>query len=170
MMSTLVCIKCGEVSVETSRSVVLPFVCTGCQPEVNPGELPESLYWPIAGDDHEEALQDETATTQATVELISDLENQLALSKEVTAGQTEIIEALEKLGALLSDRVAELTDLSNVKDGFLEELTAIAHALAFHYGYASGKVKRLEKENGLLKKTLDIASFLGGIDIRVIAD
>ena len=159
MMSTLICSLCGEVRVETTRSVVLPFVCTGCQPDMSGGQYlaPE-----------EEQLQDETATTLATVELISDLESQLAAAKELSQGQTELIEQLETLNTVLSDRVDELTKLSTKKDDLLlmlnnaafEEaqradlLFKIAHVLAFHYGFVTGKVQHLETENGQLKRAI----------------
>jgi len=221
MMSTLVCNQCSEVKVETSRSVVLPFVCEGCQRKAgaNPtGEFPESLYVEKALEEAdgalteaanalenaEQALQDETATTMATVEMISDLESQLQVAKELAVGQTELIAQLEHQVEIVTDekRVQEtfikalneagipvtnelkeallqikirdiageqICDELNASQSALAQVGAIAHALAFHYGYVSAKAQRLEQENGLLKKALDIVSAITGLQVRIIA-
>jgi hypothetical protein len=127
MMSTLVCTECGEVSVTANRSVVLPFVCTGCNPTVPPmEEYPEQGVYerPLsamtveheAGNYAQEIIEgqlsDETATTQNTVDMISDLEEQLQVAKELSKGQTELIEQLEKQLAVEKTEREKMADLA----------------------------------------------------------
>jgi hypothetical protein len=187
MMSTLVCSQCSEVKVETSRSVVLPFVCSGCQGTILASPYPAGAYddpsvqaQPEGAGELNEELPDETATTLSTIDLIRDLEDQLTVAKDLTTGQTELIAQLEQQNAIFTDRIAELTEMSNVKDVFIKALNqagievaqdfaAIAHALAFHYGFETARRQRLEQENVLLKRAVEIVGAIAGVGVRVIA-
>ena len=201
MMSTLVCTQCGQVAVETSRSVVLPFVCVGCQDGSN--VLPHSMTQPVAGDDHDAAsnyqttviqersqvdeLSDDTATTEATLELITDLESQLSLAKELSQGQTQLIEQLEKqIETLTSEKVNDGKELdedleiieqlagamrliSDTHVARTKELEERADALAFYLGFHAAKATMLEKENELLRAGLDHLASFTGVKVHIIA-
>jgi hypothetical protein len=160
-MSAITCTKCGEVSIETSRVVVLPFVCAGCETVNCP--CGESLP-------HQHESDEATSTFDATIALVADLESQLALSKEVTDGQTQIIEGLEKQNAYLAERNDwQRGTLELVTDNLIKsqaekaEAIEYAKALAFYFGYAVEFAEALEKENEKLKAGLAAIEHVTGI-------
>jgi len=157
-MSTLICTLCGQVRVETSRSVVLPYVCPGCAPlGTNYDAKPvDEAKLDAATDllDEVDNLSDDTATTSATIEMIADLENQLTVAKDLTKSQTELIDGLEKQNTVFTSRIAELDKMSALKDVFITVLNDM--------------VVKLENENGLLREGLDALERVTGTRLLVV--
>lgn len=188
MMSILVCSECGSVGVATSRSVVLPFVCSGCLSKKSPdsggpfrsASVPAVFAAPYGsgqteGETHQvvDDLNDATATTEATVALIGDLESQLSLSKEVTAGQTVLIAALEaqvaelkaqkdaddeyiaalnRAGIEVTGELAEAVKSRETLGACVDDLVALSQGLVDRLGSETVAVARLEKENAILNE------------------
>lgn len=159
MMSTLVCTKCGNVAVETSRAVVLPYVCTGCQPhdqEADVHQEPSQGNYggaqTIAAAFADPQLRDSSATVDATIAMVADLEEQLTVAKELSAGQTELISQLEQQVAILN------SDLNGERTGYdiakLEAESAIEEA------------EELAEQNAAMRERLldNIHAMTGGIN------
>lgn len=112
-MNEVICSVCREVKLTTARTIELPYVCNGCQPEESTMENTQESQRP-ATDYVVEALttpelKDESATIESTIQLVADLESQLQAAKELTAGQTELIAQMEQQAEILKEDLRNQT-------------------------------------------------------------
>jgi DNA-directed RNA polymerase subunit M/transcription elongation factor TFIIS len=83
------CDICGDVIETTAKVIVTPFECAWCKNEAANEDACD--YSAIAA-----APSDEYATSEATVELVQDLQQQLADAQELAADRLKEIEFLDR--------------------------------------------------------------------------
>lgn len=138
MMSTLICTVCSGVAVRTDRSVVLPFVCDGCQAIQHDQEADvhqeyeqgcsDTCCADPAGILTPEQIAD--ATVDATIDMVTDIQEQLQVAKELSAGQTELIAQLEaQIGVLAAENMEKQTLLDASAERLQANVVAMSGAI-----------------------------------------
>ena len=139
MSTSIECNNCKEVVEVTATSITLPFFCETCEaaafqdaikPVVPAKHPPFVRSSQTAQAEADFPLNDEDATVENTTLLIEDLEEQLTLTKQISAAQQEYIESMEKTAesakALIDEQAGRISEFAAARQKDAESYTDLA--------------------------------------------
>lgn len=162
MNTNIECTNCREVSEVTANSIMLPFVCSGCENDAEqyekmaPGvqiksyaEFPNLITEPpcqTVGGQYGQEEPSHDATVENTTLLIADLEEQVTFATEALAKSTELV---NELSAELQDTVSVVSERDRRLSEVLGEnsrLNTLNNKLMMNLTTAIDKITRLESD------------------------
>jgi len=136
MSTSIECNNCKEVVEVTATSITLPFFCETCEAAAFQDAIkPASVAGVIRSSQTAQAeadfpLNDDDATVENTTLLIEDLEEQLTLTKQISAAQQEYIESMEKTAesakALIDEQADRISEFATARQKDAESYTDLA--------------------------------------------